>query len=114
MVTAVDDVFAEEVALKFLADGKADPERENISIVAPLRTDPVRTGGFGREQSENWSSQINGQGGMLKVDRATYPDLDIREGDKVRAIERTGQPWFVVKSVDSRHHVRLIVHLGAA
>jgi hypothetical protein len=53
------------------------------------------------------------QGAVLKVDRAAYPDLDIRDGDKVQAIERQGQPWFVVKSVDRRHHVRLIVHLGA-
>lgn len=113
VVAGNDGEFAEEISLKFLAEGKADPTRENTSIVAPLRTNPVHARGFSHGQSDDRSSQIDVQGAVLKVDRTVYPDLDIRDGDKVRAITRPGQPWFVVKSVDRRHHVRLIVHLGA-
>lgn len=113
-VVTVDRTFAEPVKLFFLKNGVADPGRAAIQIEAPLRTGPRKgtdpSGGIVRE----WRSRIAAGRGEMRVDRAKYPSLVLRSGDKVQAISRPGEPLFEVLIVDDRDHSRLIVQLGEA
>ena len=108
----VDRVFAEPVRFSPMAAGKAAPERSKIVIEAVLR---VYRGGAasvsgGRDRA--WLSEINGQKAELHVDRARYPGLVSRPGDKIRALSRPGEPLFSVIAVDDRGASRLVLVLG--
>lgn len=110
----VDARLAEAVQLKFLKNGKADPDRESIEIEAILRVGGGKntnlTGGVAR----NWSSRLVAGKAQLHIDRAAYTGPQPRKDDKVRAITRHGTPWFQVLHVDDRSHSRLVLELGEA
>jgi hypothetical protein len=55
---------------------------------------------------------MTSDGGTLRIDRQAYPDLEVRKGDKLVALDRDGQPIFEFQSVDDRSHLRLICDLG--
>lgn len=110
---AVDEAFGETVLHHPLASGGVDPERPVSSLVVVLRTG-ARSDALGRSREKEVRIGVNASGGYLRIDRALYPDLIVRAGDKIRAMERTGQPWFEILSVDDRSHLRLTLDLGDA
>lgn len=112
MTEAVDDVFAEPIALIFKKDGRSDPSRPNLEIDAILRTDDQETRSLTGGNSRSWSSEIASGGAVLKIDRTKYPDIRLKKGDQVQAMSRAGSPKFTVLDVDLRNHVRQIVKLG--
>ncbi|MCG6115100.1 MAG: hypothetical protein MEQ84_07860 [Mesorhizobium sp.] len=112
MIAQVDHVLAAPVLLSFLKDGQVDPDRAAVQIEAVLRTgSPVNsnmTGGM----AQRWSVRFDAAKAVLAIDRAKYPDIVLRGGDRVRALSLAGQPWFDVLGVDDRSHTRLYVALG--
>lgn len=109
-VAAVDRVMAEDIALYFMRNGVTDPDRDNITIRAVLR---VGAGDNAIDtRSRNWAQRIAAGKAQLHVDRATNPRLTVRKGDRIRAIERVGQPFFEVLRADDRAHGRLVLELG--
>ncbi|MEJ8474459.1 hypothetical protein [Roseibium algae] len=112
LTTAVDGVLAEQVQLNFVKDGRSDPARPVVTIEAVLRTRDQSVGSLSGGTSKGWSSDIATGGAVLKIDRTKYPDLDLRKGDRVKALDRAGCPVFSIQTVDARNHVRLIVELG--
>lgn len=106
----VDDTMAEAVDLFFLAGGAADPARDNVTVQAVLRVgsrDVVAPKGA-------WGSRIAAGKAEAHIARASYDGPEIRQGDKLRAVERIGQPFFEVLRVADRGHGRLVLHLGEA
>jgi hypothetical protein len=57
---------------------------------------------------------FTGSGGRLRINRVAYPDLLMRQDDKLVALDRAGEPVFLIALVDDRSHHRLIVELGDA
>lgn len=114
VVAAVDNFRAEPVKLSFMVDGGLDPARPARDIEAILNVkageSAMVSGGNGRD----WRGAVSSQRSALHVDRAKYPDLVVRKGDKVRALARPGQPWFEVLAVDDRGDTRLVLQLGEA
>jgi hypothetical protein len=109
-VAAVDRVMAEDIALYFMRNGVTDPERANITIHAVLR---VGTGGNAVDtRSRNWAQRIAAGKAQMHVDRVAHPDLIVRKGDRIRATERPGRPFFEVLRPDDRAHGRLVLELG--
>jgi len=111
---AVDDVWAETLRHLPLVSGQQDQTREQVEFLAVVRTgdrEPERMS-FGR--GINARSGIMAAGGYLRIDRSAYPDIDMRKGDKIVALERDGEPAFEILSVDDRSHLRLICELGDA
>lgn len=108
-----DALFGEEVKLVFLDRGAVDKTRPQRIIIAvlTLAEDIIKTAN-GSTSSEPWHVPIAVNPGRLSIDRKKYPGLVIRQGDKVRAISRQGQPWFKVSSVDERARQRLYINLG--
>ena len=110
----VDDVWAETLRHLPLAQGQQDETRAPVEFAAILRTGDrsVEPLSFGRGNTVR--AGITADGGYLRIDRALNPDLLIRKGDKVVALERDGQPVFEEQAVDDRSHLRLICELGDA
>jgi hypothetical protein len=111
-IAAVDRTFAESVTLSFLKNGVVDADRPAVQIEAVLRSGDGQENMVSGGRDRDWRSRVEGQRSQLHIDRAVYPDIVVRKGDKVRALARPGQPWFEVLTVEDRGHTRLVLHLG--
>lgn len=114
LMAEVDEVWAETVRLLPLKDGVQDADRQKVEIAAVLRTGDREPEGMNFGRGNNARSSVMADGGCLRIDRATYPDLAVKKHDKLVALDRDGQPVFEVLSVDDRSHLRLICELGDA
>lgn len=110
----VDEIFAEPVRLSFFKNGAIDPDRPLVDIEAPLRTGGGKNTNIAGGQAQSWRTRMVAERGELHIDRAKYPNIVVRNGDRVRATARPGQPWFEVLHVDDRGHTRLVIELGEA
>lgn len=114
LMEEVDEVWSDRIQLLPLEGGKPDQAREKSEFDAILRT------GERQEERANFGSRnaappgVNAGGGVLRVNRVANPDLVIRQGDKIVAPERPGEPLFLVLHVDDRSHLRLVCKLGDA
>lgn len=112
LTSAVDNVFSERLEVRFWKDGREDPDRPTLEILAPLRTHDEQTSNLAGGKGRDWKTDIRAGGARMKIDRAIYPDLLLLGGEEVVALDRDGEPAFEVLSVDARSHLRLIVELG--
>lgn len=111
-IRAVDRVMAETVRLYPMRSGTADPGRDQAEFQAVARVGGEGSNGItGRE---DWSSRISSGEATVHIDRAAYTGPAIRKGDRVRLMDRVGQPWFDVLTINDRQHGRLVLHLGEA
>lgn len=115
VLAAVDKWRAEPVRLSFMKGGQVDPGRALVEIEAILRvagdTSAVTLKG---SSGGGWAPIIEAGQGELHVNCATYTGPQLRNGDKVKALSRPGEPWFEVASVDDRTQGRLIAKLNNA
>ncbi|WP_375261851.1 hypothetical protein [Palleronia sp.] len=110
-IKAVDGVMAETLRHYPLNKGEADATRTRTDLQGVLRTgnaDEKNVAGT----STSWGSRIVSGKARAHFSRVAYPELAIRDGDKLRAMDRAGQPWFSVSSIDDRNHGRLIAELN--
>lgn len=114
VVAAVDLRFAEPVELFFLANKKSDPDRPNCDIEAVVRVSGGKASMPGDARSGDRNVRFAAQSGTAHINRATYDGPEIRKGDKLRAMSRTGEPWFEVLRVDDRNHSRIVLEIGEA
>lgn len=111
---AVDEVWAESLRFLPLAGGHPDPDRDPLEFDAILRT-KVRdreTVSFGHGNAARLG--IAASGGVLRIDRAAWPGVHPRKGDRIVALDRAGQPVFEIGTVDDRAHLRLICEVKDA
>jgi len=111
---AVDKTFAEPVEIAFLVRGAADPGRPPVTISAVLRVGGGDEGNLSGGTAQDWRTRIASGKAELHVDLTAYPDLKVRQDDKVRAVSRRGKPWFQVARVDDRGDTRLVLALNEA
>lgn len=111
-IRAVDAVMSETLRHFPLAAGKADATRAQFDIRGVLRVGRNKDMNAAGEPGAAWSQRIAAGKAELHLDRTELPDL--RKGDKLRATERAGSPWFEVLSMTETAHGRLVLDLGAA
>jgi hypothetical protein len=109
---ANDKVFAERVELKFKRDGVSDPDRADRIISAALKYGTSDREGLGGGNTREWVGTFASQDAILIIDRQRYPDLIMRTGDRVRALEDGNRATFHVEHFQKRSG-RLIVKLKA-
>ncbi|MCD1264068.1 hypothetical protein [Shinella sumterensis] len=114
VLAAVDDKFAEPVRLSFLKSGVVDPTRPAVEIEAVLRVGEGKTTSVAGSRDSGWRSRIVADKAQLHIDRTTYTGPQPKQGDKVKALSRWGEPWFEVADVDDRSHTRLVLNLNEA
>lgn len=109
----VDDImrrsFGEQVRLSFMANGDVDPARPMLEIRAILAVAGDRTVTLAGMQIP-----VSAEPAQLFIDRNTYSGPAPKAGDHVRANDRTGQPWFEVRSVSDRYSNLLVLSLNQA
>lgn len=114
LAEGVDEVWAETIRFLPMNDGLPDETRGHPEFQAVLRTgskDEERVS-FGKRSAP--PPGFTGAGGTLRIDRGAHPDLLMRQDDKIVALDRAGEPVFLIALVDDRSHHRLIVELGDA
>ncbi|WP_312411914.1 hypothetical protein [Shinella sp.] len=116
VLAAVDFKFAEPVRLSFLTKvgGTVDPARPAVEIEAVLRVGEGKNTSVSGGNSMSWRSRIVADKAQLHIDRTTYTGPQPKQGDKVKALSRWGEPWFEVADVDDRSHTRLVLNLNEA
>lgn len=110
VLAAVDNVFAEPVRLSFFDRDAPDQTRPSLVLEAVLR---VGEGKATRaaEANRGWRTRLSASKAELHIDRSKYTGPQPKQGDRVRAVSRHGQPWFEVAHVDDRSHTRLVLGL---
>ena len=111
-IRVVDRVMAEDLLLFPLTGGRVDATRRGGPVRGVLRVGRNTDKNAAGEPGAAWAQRIAMGKAELHVDRAGA--LDIHKGDKLRAIERPGAPWFEVLSMTENAHGRLVIDLGAA
>ncbi len=114
VLAGVDFVFAEPVRLSFFKSGVLDPSRPAIEIEAALRVGEGKTTSVDGGRAQSWRTRIVADKAQLHIDRAAYTGPQPKQGDKVKALSRAGEPWFEVADVDDRSHTRLVLNLNEA
>ncbi|MBP1852123.1 hypothetical protein [Rhizobium halophytocola] len=112
LVSDVDARFAETVRLSFLKNGVVDPSRPAMDIEAVLRVGAAKETNISGGDALSWNARLVAGKAQLHIDVARYEGPSFRQGDTVRALARTGQPWFEVLRIDDRGESRLILELG--
>lgn len=112
LMGAVDAEWSETIRHLPLVSGVADQTREVSEFTAVLRTGERHAEGLGFGRGKGARVAVSMAGGVLRVDRSAWPDLDLRDGDKCVALSRDGEPLFEFLSIDRRSHLRLICDLG--
>lgn len=102
--------YGESVRLSFLKGQVADPDRQMIEVDAILHVggDDSRAPG----PTGTYRSRLSLGEAELFLDRSTYSGPDPKVGDKVRANDRAGKPWFEVAAVSDRYSNLIVVKLG--
>jgi hypothetical protein len=102
--------FGERVRLAPMASGVADPARPAVEITAILHCG----GDDSFQAGTGMRTRLAASKAELVIDRSTYTGPTIKAKDKVRALERDGQPWFEVATVSNKYSNLLVLSLGAA
>ena len=111
---SVDRVMAEKVELFFHKNGAVDPARDKTEATAVLRTGHSAANNMTGGKNRQWKSKVAATGGTLGINRSVYTGPLPVKGDRIRAVERLGKPFFEVLFVDDRSHTRLVLILGDA
>lgn len=103
-------LFGERVRLSFLKNGVADPDRPLVDISAILHTGGDDSFAVGT----GFRSRLAAGKAELVIDRSSYAGPTVKTKDKVRALDRAGQPWFEVSAVSDRYSNLLVLSLNQA
>ncbi|MBB4092623.1 hypothetical protein HGG72_09295 [Ochrobactrum pecoris] len=102
--------YGESVRLSFMKKQVVDPDRPTVDIIALLHVggDDSRAPG----PTGTYRSRLSLGEAELFLDRSIYSGPDPKVGDKVRANDRAGKPWFEVAAVSDRYSNLIVVKLG--
>lgn len=109
----INGAFGETVRLSFMKDGKADPSRPQLSTRChALHTDDDMTRPAGNTLGGNPHVRFAGAAAVLFLDRGSYSGPELRPGDRVRAVDRDGEPVWQVDYISDRHSNLIAVALA--
>lgn len=102
--------FGESIRLSFLKKQQPDPDRPKIDIMAVLHVggDDSKSPG----PSGTYRSRLSLGEAELFLDRSVYSGPIPVTGDRVRANDRHGTPWFEVAAVSDRYSNLIVLKLG--
>ena len=106
-------LFREPVRLSFLKQGLVDPTRPQIEITAQLHLPEETDGKLGRSSSQFQIEVVSGVG-LLIIQKVDFVGHRLITGDMVRGLDRAGQPWFEILSVDTRGTDQIVAKISLA
>lgn len=102
-------MFGETVRHFPLKKGAADPSRPGRELVALVGSEGASTLNLGG----GFNMSVTAEPLTVWIDTTAQPDLNIMAGDRMRMLERPGQPFAEVNTVTRRHPTLLVLTLGA-
>lgn len=114
LMDEIDEEWAERIRLLPLSNMQPDPEREQTEFYAVLRTNDQTREDMNFDKGNVSRAAFMASGGMLRINPMAWPELELREGDKILALDRPDEPVFEIGSVDRRSHLRLVCLLKDA
>lgn len=108
-----DRAFGEPVRLSFLKDGQVDPGRPPMDLPRVQLHLPGETDVVPSRSNSSFTTHVMGGTGLLIIQKAGFLG-ELRQGDKVRADRRTGQPWFEILAVDATGTDQIVAQLSLA
>ncbi|WP_435656911.1 hypothetical protein [Brucella pituitosa] len=103
--------YGESVRLSFMKGQVADPARPMIEVPTAV----LHVGGDDSHApgpTGTYRSRLSLSEAELFLDRSTYNGPMPQAGDKVRANDREGKPWFEVATVSDRYSNLIVLKLG--
>lgn len=105
-----DRLFGEPVRLSFLKAGQEDPARPMVDLRAQLHL-PGESDVVPSRSNSSFTTHLVGGTGLLIIQKALFTG-ELRQGDKVRANARDGQPWFEVLTVDAKDSAQIVAQIS--
>ncbi len=100
--STVERVHGEEIRISFMLDGKADPDRPRVTVRAVLSTSDADLVQFRTSLNSDRRTEFAACAAVLVLERSTYDGPDVVKGDRVRAIDRPGEPVWEVSGAPAR------------
>ena len=113
VIAGNDQDLGEQVRFTSWTQGREDPDRPAREVLCQVALHNEKTTNLSGGRSEDWKTDVRAGGARFLIDLATYPDFRVQKGDEVRALERPGEPVFVVIAEDRRGAGRMIVEAGS-
>lgn len=105
-----DRLFGEPVRLSFFKGGQEDPARPLVDLRAQLHL-PGESDVTPSRSNSSFTTQLVGGTGLLIIQKSVFAG-ELRQGDKVRADARDGQPWFEILSVDANGAAQIVAQIS--
>lgn len=96
---AIDQTHAESIELKFKKNGRRDPDRSDVTVLAVLQYGEAERESLGGGRTKDWSSSSSGEVATLFVDRTKYSNLALQTNDLIRAIDDPRKPMFEIANI---------------
>lgn len=104
--------YGESVRLSFMKGQVADPAKPMIEITAILHVGGDDSHSPGPGPAGAYRTRLSLGEAELFLDRSFYSGPVPKEGDKIRANDREGKPWFEVAAVSDRYSNLIVLKLG--
>lgn len=105
-----DRLFGEPVRLSFLKGGQEDPARPMVELRAQLHL-PGESDVLPARSNSSFTTHLVGGTGLLIIQKAAF-EGELRQGDKVRADAREGQPWLDILTVDAKGPSQIVAQIS--
>ena len=98
----VERVHGDLLRISFMANGKLDPDRSQIEVRAIVSVSEPELMQFRGGGKNAMRGEVGACHAVLYLDHATYTGPALRVGDKIRALEKPGQPVWQIAQVADR------------
>ncbi|WP_319568373.1 hypothetical protein [Cohaesibacter marisflavi] len=112
MAAENDGDLAEPIRLLPQTGGASDATRGVFEFYGLLRVGQVGPERIG--ESYKWESWIEAGKARLAVARDGYQGPELRQGDLIVALARSGEPVWRIETLNDRHYSRIICELSEA
>ena len=113
-IEAVDSQLAEAIEHFPLRNNSTDPDRARSTLTGVLRVGLSKPRNAAGGNSGSWSGRISSGTAEAHINAVSAALPVIRQHDKLRAIDRIGQPFFEIVDITDRQDGRIVLHLGVA
>jgi len=107
-----DRLFGEPVRLSFFKGGREDPDRPKMDLRAQLHL-PGESDVVPSRSNSSFTTHLVGGTGQMIIQKAFFVG-ELRQGDRVRADARDGQPWFEILAVDGHCSGQIVAQISLA
>lgn len=107
-------VWDETIRLSPMLKGRSDPNRPQTLVKAAVRQGAEAAQSLTGGTARDWSLRVGAGPTEARITRATYAGPAIMVGDKVRRMDRAGQPLYEVAIVNDRDEGDIVLTLNQA